>query len=263
VSQQAKRVALVSGAADCIGLAIATDLADSGFDVAVNDIHGSFDETETADAWAAMRASATNLIYIPGDITFAADRHAILEALRAQSGQLDVLVNLIGIAPNVSCELMRSSEESFQHQIVRGLKGPYFFTQLAAQWMADQHSAEPTYRGTVINVSPIVATQSTINRGEQSIIRAGTTMATQLWAHRLAEFGVAVYEVRFGLVRTETSETVAEKYDRLIAGGLLVENRWGQPDDVGRAVAMLARGDITYATGNTLNIDGGLTIRRL
>jgi NAD(P)-dependent dehydrogenase (short-subunit alcohol dehydrogenase family) len=143
------------------------------------------------------------------------------------------------------------------------LKGPYFLTQLVARWMVDQRAADPTFKGVIVNVSSVSATEASINRGDYCISKAGVVMATKLWAHRLAEHGVAVYEVRPGIITTDMTAPVKEKYDRLMAGGLTVENRWGMPEDVGRAVAMLARGELTYATGNVLMIDGGLTLRRL
>jgi NAD(P)-dependent dehydrogenase (short-subunit alcohol dehydrogenase family) len=143
------------------------------------------------------------------------------------------------------------------------LKGPYFLTQLAARWMIEQRRSDPSFAGVVVNISSVSATEASINRGDYCISKAGLAMATQLWAHRLAEFGIGVYEIRPGIIRTDMSAAVAEKYDRLIANGLTVEKRWGEPEDVGRAVAMLARGDLSYATGNVLNIDGGLTLRRL
>jgi 3-oxoacyl-[acyl-carrier protein] reductase len=167
------------------------------------------------------------------------------------------------VAPNVRADILDATEESFDRVLGINLKGPYFLTQLAARWMADQRRADENFRGVIVNVTSVNATEASINRGEYSISKAGLAMATQLWAHRLAEYGVAVYEVRPGVIHTDMSAQVAETYNRLIAGGLTVENRWGEPDDVGRAVAVLARGELTYATGNVFNIDGGLTIRRL
>jgi NAD(P)-dependent dehydrogenase (short-subunit alcohol dehydrogenase family) len=136
-------------------------------------------------------------------------------------------------------------------------------TQAAARWMIEQRPADSSFHGVIVNVSSVSATEASINRGDYCISKAGVAMATQLWAHRLAEFGIAVYEVRPGIITTDMTAPVKEKYDRLLANGLTVENRWGQPEDVGRAVAMLARGELTYATGNVLHIDGGLTLRRL
>ena len=126
-----------------------------------------------------------------------------------------------------------------------------------------QRTADAEFRGVIVNVSSVSATEASINRGDYCISKAGIAMATQLWAHRLAEFGIAVYEIRPGIITTDMTAAVKEKYDKLMAEGLTVENRWGEPRDVGRAVAMLARGDISYATGNVLKIDGGLTLRRL
>jgi NAD(P)-dependent dehydrogenase (short-subunit alcohol dehydrogenase family) len=129
--------------------------------------------------------------------------------------------------------------------------------------MVEERQADASFRGVIVNISSVSATEASINRGDYCISKAGIAMATQLWAHRLAEFGIAVYEVRPGIITTDMTAAVKEKYDKLMAEGLTVENRWGEPQDVGRAVAMLARGDITYATGNVLSIDGGLTLRRL
>jgi NAD(P)-dependent dehydrogenase (short-subunit alcohol dehydrogenase family) len=143
------------------------------------------------------------------------------------------------------------------------LKGPYFLTQLAARWMVDQRKANTAFQGVIVNISSVSATEASINRGDYCISKAGIAMATQLWAHRLAEHGIAVYEVRPGIITTDMTAGVKEKYDKLLAEGLTVEPRWGEPHDVGRAVAVLARGELSYATGNVLNVDGGMTIRRL
>jgi NAD(P)-dependent dehydrogenase (short-subunit alcohol dehydrogenase family) len=174
-----------------------------------------------------------------------------------------VLVNNAGVAPLVRTDVLDATEESWDRVVGINLKGPYFLTQLAARWMVEQYKADPSFRGVVINVTSVNATEASVNRGEYSISKAGLAMATQVWAHRLAEFKIPVYEVRPGVIHSDMSHQVQEKYDRLIANGLTVENRWGEPEDVGRAVAVLARGELTYATGNVLKIDGGLTIRRL
>jgi NAD(P)-dependent dehydrogenase (short-subunit alcohol dehydrogenase family) len=193
----------------------------------------------------------------------AADRQSIIDSLRARFGRLDVLVNNAGVAPDIRADILDATEKSFDRVLGINLKGPYFLTQLAARWMIEQRQADASFSGVIINISSVSATEASINRGDYCISKAGVAMATQLWAHRLAEFGIAVYEVRPGVIHTDMSAPVAEKYDRLIAAGLAVENRWGEPEDVGRAVAMLARGELSYATGNVLNIDGGLTLRRL
>jgi NAD(P)-dependent dehydrogenase (short-subunit alcohol dehydrogenase family) len=260
MTKPAKRVALVTGGSRGIGLGIAAALADSGFDLAINGVR---DESQVANAIDSLRERCGNVHYCRGDVASGADRIAILDEVRSRFGRLDVLVNNAGVAPSVRADILEASEESFDRVLGINLKGPFFLTQRAAQWMIDERRADATFRGVVVNISSVSATEVSINRGDYCISKAGVAMATQLWAHRLAEHGIAVYEVRPGVIRTDMSAPVAEKYDKLIADGLTVENRWGMPDDVGRAVAMLARGELTYATGNVLNIDGGLTLRRL
>ncbi len=201
--------------------------------------------------------------YCRGDVSVATDREQIVDTVRERFGRLDVLVNNAGVAPSVRADILEATEESFDRVIGINLKGPYFLTQLVARWMIDQRQADAAFSGVIVNISSVSATEASINRGDYCISKAGVAMATQLWAHRLAEFGIAVYEIRPGLIHSDMSAAVAEKYDRLIANGLTVENRWGEPEDVGRAVAMLARGELSYATGNVLHIDGGLTLRRL
>jgi NAD(P)-dependent dehydrogenase (short-subunit alcohol dehydrogenase family) len=158
---------------------------------------------------------------------------------------------------------LQATEESFEHVLRTNLQGPYFLTQAAARWMVDQKQADAAFRGCVINVSSVSATMASINRGEYCISKAGVAMATQLWAARLGEFGIPVYEVRPGIVKTDMTAGVEAKYDKLIAQGLLVEPRWGLPEDVGRACAMLARGDLAYSTGQVVMVDGGMTVSRL
>jgi 3-oxoacyl-[acyl-carrier protein] reductase len=258
--QTAKRVALVTGGSRGIGLGIAEALADSGFDLAINGVR---ETAAVEDAVQSLAGRGAEVLYCRGDVAVAANRQTVVEAVRTRFGRLDVLVNNAGVAPTVRADILDASEESFDRVVGINLKGPYFLTQLVARWMVEQRAADPTFSGVIVNVSSVSATEASINRGDYCISKAGVTMATQLWAHRLAEHGIAVYEVRPGIITTDMTAPVKEKYDRLMADGLTVENRWGLPEDVGRAVAMLARGELTYATGNVLMIDGGLTLRRL
>jgi NAD(P)-dependent dehydrogenase (short-subunit alcohol dehydrogenase family) len=147
--------------------------------------------------------------------------------------------------------------------IAINLKGPYFLTQLAAKMMIEQKKKDPGFRGKIVGVSSVSATVVSTNRGDYCISKAGVAMATQLWAARLAEFDLDVYEVRPGVIATDMTAGVKEQYDALLAGGLTLEPRWGQPADVGKVVAMLARGELPYSTGQVLTVDGGLTQRRL
>lgn len=260
MTDQPKRVALITGGSRGIGLGIAEALSNSGFALAINGVRPA---DETAPILDALRKRGATVEYIQGNVTIAKYRQSIVDAVRDKFGRLDVLVNNAGVAPSPRADILEATEESFDRVVGINLKGPYFLTQLVARWMIDQRASNSNFCGVIVNISSVSATEASVNRGDYCISKAGIVMATQLWAHRLAEHGVAVFEVRPGIIHTDMSAAVAEKYDKLIANGLTVENRWGEPADVGQAVATLARGDLTYATGNVLNIDGGLTLRRL
>jgi NAD(P)-dependent dehydrogenase (short-subunit alcohol dehydrogenase family) len=255
-----RKVALVTGGSRGIGFGVARCLAASGYDVAVN---GRRPLSEVEPALAELRSAGVDALYCPGDVASLDDHKAMLAAIRTRFGRLDVLVNNAGVAPSVRADILDAQPDSFDRLISINLRGPYFLTQAAAQWMVEQRQADPAFRGCVVNVSSCSATVVSVNRGDYCISKAGVAMATQLWAARLAEFGVDVYEVRPGVIATDMTAGVTEKYDKLIAGGLTVEKRWGKPEDVGRAVAALARGEIPYATGQVLNVDGGMTLQRL
>ncbi|HEX5471020.1 MAG TPA: 3-ketoacyl-ACP reductase [Lacipirellulaceae bacterium] len=260
MARSSPRVALVTGGSRGIGRGIAEALADSGFNLAINGVR---EPGDTANIIAILQQRGADVHYCRGDVSVANDREQLIASVRERFGRLDVLVNNAGVAPTVRTDILEATEESFDRVIGINLKGTYFLTQLVARWMIEQRRSDDTFTGVIVNISSVSATEASTNRGEYCISKAGVVMATRLWAHRLAEFGISVYEVRPGIIHTDMSLDVAEKYDRLIADGLTVENRWGEPEDVGRAVAMLARGELSYATGNVLNIDGGLTLRRL
>jgi NAD(P)-dependent dehydrogenase (short-subunit alcohol dehydrogenase family) len=255
-----KRVALVTGGTRGIGRGIAEALVDAGFDVAINGVR---EMNAAADTTLALEKRGAKVLYCRGDVSIAADRQTVVDAVRERFGRLDVLVNNAGVAPFVRTDLLDATEESFIRLMRINLKGPYFLTQLVARWMIAQKEADKDCAGVIVNISSVSATEASVNRGDYCISKAGLAMATQLWAARLAEFGIGVYEVRPGVVRTDMTEGVAEKYDRLIDAGLTLERRWGTSEDVGRAVAVLAKGELTYATGNVIHVDGGLTLRRL
>ncbi len=174
-----------------------------------------------------------------------------------------MLVNNAGIAPRVRADVLEASEESFDELIATNLKGPYFLTQSVANWMIRQKTADASYRGCIINVGSVSATVASVSRGDYCISKAGIGMATRLWAVRLAEFGIDVYEIRPGIIATDMTSTVKGKYDALFESGLLLEKRWGTPEDIGKAAAMLSRGELPYASGSVLTLDGGLTLQRL
>jgi NAD(P)-dependent dehydrogenase (short-subunit alcohol dehydrogenase family) len=258
--QKPGRVALVTGGARGIGLGISTALARDGYDLV---LCGVREEPAVRDAVSTLTGFGVEVYYCQADISESADRSRLIDFAREKFGSLNVLVNNAGVAPNVRADILEADEESFDRLVRINLKGPYFLTQLAARWMIEQQRNNRGFSGCIINVSSVSAFVASASRGDYCLTKAGVSMASKLWASRLGEFGIPVYEIQPGIIKTDMTSTVTDKYDTLIAGGLLVEPRWGTPDDVGRAAAALARGDIPYATGNVIRIDGGLGVQRL
>lgn len=254
------RVALVTGGASGIGLGIALRLAEAGFTLV---LAGRRSLKQVQPAIEHVRRVSAASTYVQADVSNSADRARLLETLRENPGRLDVLVNNAGIAPGIRADLLEAKEDSFDELISTNLKGPYFLTQAVAAWMIEQCAGSAESKRCIVNISSISATVASVNRGDYCISKAGIAMATQLWAVRLAEYGIGVYEVRPGIIETDMTAGVKGKYDALIEGGLLLERRWGTPADVGCAVSVLARGELPYATGSVLVVDGGLTIARL
>lgn len=253
-------VALVTGAARGIGLGVAQALAAEGFDIAVGDIH---EPDVLTDALASLRDLGAEALYCRADVSDASARERMISEIRRHFGRLNVLVNNAGVAPAVRADVLEATEESYERVMRINLQGPYFLTQLAANWMIEQRQANAEYRGCIVNISSISAEVASPSRGEYCLSKAGISMATRLWAARLGEFDLPVYEVRPGIIKTDMTAGVQEKYDKLIGEGLCVQKRWGLPEDIGKAVAMMARGDIAYSTGQALYVDGGLSVPRL
>jgi NAD(P)-dependent dehydrogenase (short-subunit alcohol dehydrogenase family) len=256
----AHATALITGGTRGIGLGIARALAACGFAVVLT---GRRPELEIQPVLDELRSLGVEVIYLQSDVANVDDHGKMLNAIRGKFGRLDLLVNNAGVAPETRADILEASPESFDRLIDINLRGPYFLTQKAARWMVEQRKADAAFRGCIVNVSSVSATFASVNRGDYCISKAGIAMATMLWAARLAEFGIDVYEVRPGIISTDMTSGVREKYDALIAGGLTLDKRWGTPLDVGRAVTALAKGDIPYATGQVIHIDGGMTIQRL
>ena len=254
------KVALITGGSRGIGFGIATALAKNGFNLAINGMRPAED---VADVINTLKSSGVDVIYCQGNISSSLDRENIIQQIKTHFGKLNVLVNNAGIAPKERKDILEATEESFDEVVFTNLKGPYFLTQKTANWMIGQKKNDPDFSGCIINVSSISATVVSVNRGEYCISKAGISMATQLFAVRLGEFNIPVFEVRPGVIATDMTAGVTEKYDKLIGGGLCVQQRWGQPEDVGRVVASLAKGDFMYSTGQVIMVDGGLTIPRL
>lgn len=255
-----RRVALVTGGSRGIGLAIARALAREGYDLAVCGVRPA---AAVAGTLRELEGLGAAVHYVRADIGAREDRAQLVQAVRARYGRLDALVNNAGMAPRVRADILEASEESYEEVMRTNLQGPYFLTQAVARWMVEQRRADPGRPLSIVNVSSISATVASPSRGEYCLSKAGVSMATRLWAVRLAEFGIPVYEVRPGIIQTDMTAGVQARYDALIADGLLLQARWGSPEDVGRAVAMLVRGDVGYSTGQVIMVDGGLTVPRL
>lgn len=264
------QVALITGASRGIGRGIALELAKLGFDVVVNFAGNEAAARETAAACLTTAAAAGKTIraeICQADISLTADRRKLIDFTRSTFGRLDLLVNNAGVAPKVRADLLEAGEESFDRLMNINVKGPYFLTQLAAKWMIDQatssritHHASPPK---IITISSISAYTASTNRGDYCIAKAALSMLTPLFASRLAEHGINVYEIRPGVIATDMTGPVKEKYDKLIADGLTPIQRWGMPEDIGRAVAAIAQDLLPFSTGEVLNVDGGFHLRRL
>jgi 3-oxoacyl-[acyl-carrier protein] reductase len=255
-----KKVALITGGSRGIGLGIAHELASNGFDLAINGVR---DEASVVNVLNDLQAIGRQVIYCQGNLALSDDRKSIIQKVKDHFGMLNVLVNNAGIAPKERRDILEATEESFDEVLSTNLKGNYFLTQHAANWMIAQKQQNENFRACIVNVSSISATVASVNRGEYCISKAGISMATQLFAVRLGEFNIPVYEVRPGVISTDMTSGVKEKYDKMIRDGLCVTRRWGYPQDVGKAVAALAEGNFPYSTGQVIMVDGGLTLSRL
>ncbi len=255
---QESRVALVTGGRRGIGLAIAEGLAGDGFDVAIT---GTSAEDDVARAaLARIAAHGGRAVYVAGRVDAVEDHARVLDRVEAELGPIDVLVSNAGIAPPQRLDLMETTPENFDVVLGVNLRGAFFLAQAVARRMV---AAGPKAGRALIFVSSCSAEMVSLNRVEYCVSKAGLAMAVQAFAARLAADGIAVFEVRPGIVRTDMTAGVASKYDALIADGLVPARRWGEGADVAAAVRALARADIAYATGSIVKVDGGLTIPRL
>ncbi len=255
-----KKIALITGGSRGIGLGIARSLARAGFNLAIN---GMRHEKDVALPIEELRQLGADVIYCRGDVGDAGARRVIMDKVKAHFGQLNVLVNNAGVAPKERKDILEATEESFDYVLRTNLTGPYFLSQAAANWMIEQKAADTAFEAVIVNISSISATVVSTNRGEYCVGKAGMSMTTQLFAARLGEYSIPVFEVRPGIVATDMTAKVTEKYDKLIANGLCVLPRWGMPDDVGKTVAALATGNFPYTTGQVIMVDGGMNIPRL
>lgn len=262
-----KAVAIVTGASRGIGRAIGIELAGIGFDIVINHYDfttdGKPDETAARKTLSEIGAKGACCLALRGDVSSDADRKALVKVAKDKFGRCDILINNAGVAPLKRADLLEATEESFDRVLSINLKGPYFLTQLVAKWMIEQKKQYPNRSYRIINIGSMSAYTSSPERGEYCISKAGIGMMTMLYADRLAEYGIGVFEIRPGIIQTDMTSVVKEKYDTLIAEGITPIKRWGQPDDIAKVVGAIAQGRLDFSTGQVINVDGGFHLRRL
>ena len=251
-----EKVALITGSARGIGRAIAVALAKEKWRVVIN-------YRQNADAakkaLKLVEGAGGSGILVQADIADAADRARLVAQTLEAFARIDLLVNNAGMGPRRRMDLLETTETSYDEVMATNLKGPFFLTQLVAHRMIELKSGQAK----IINIGSLSAYASSTNRGEYCLSKAGVGMMTALFADRLAEYGINVYEVRPGIIRTDLTRAVWEKYDRMIAEGLTPIARWGEPEDVARAVVAIAQDCLPFSTGEVINVDGGFHLRRL
>lgn len=257
--------AVVTGAGQGIGRGIVMALAREGFDVAGIDI--VFDPRNREKGLFEVKEKVEKLgrrfLPIAGDVARLEDHDRMLDAAVGEFGAIDVLVNNAGISPAKRVDILETAPESYDRVLGVNARGPFFLTQNAARRMAARKGARPAFPPSIIFITSISAVASSTSRAEYCVSKAALSMTAALFADALAAKGINVYEVRPGIIATDMTAGVKDKYDRLIAGGLVPQGRWGLPEDVGRAVAALARGDLAFSTGAVVEVSGGMNIRRL
>lgn len=258
-STTSRRVALVTGASRGIGRAIAIELGRMGFDVLINYRTNTAEAERTAEEIKTVGGRGE---IFAADVGNDDDRQRLVTFARELFGRLDLLVNNAGIAPEKRVDLLETSAETFDRLLNVNLKGPFFLSQLVARWMIEQKNL-PNYAPAIVNIGSVSAYAASPERAEYCVAKAGMAMMTKVFAARLAEEGINVYEIRPGVIATDMTAAVKEKYDKQIADGLTPIKRWGTPEDVGRAVAAIASGSFPFSTGEVINVDGGFHLRRL
>jgi 3-oxoacyl-[acyl-carrier protein] reductase len=262
-------VALITGASRGIGRGVAIELAKLGLDLVINYARNEAAAQRTVeDCLAAARVEGKAIRVEPcqGDISVSEHRQSLVQNTRTRFGRIDVLVNNAGVAPDVRADILEASEESFDRLLAINAKGPYFLTQLVARAMIEQRGTNlpaVSIQPKIITISSISAYTASTNRGDYCMAKAALSMLTPLYAARLAEYGINVYEIRPGIIATDMTEAVKGKYDKMIAKGLTPTRRWGTPQDVGKAVSALVRDLLPFSTGQVINVDGGFHLRRL
>lgn len=254
-----ERVALVTGSGRGLGRGIALALAGVGWNVVIND-RGHGDAVGVA---ARIEEQGRRALVVQADVSQLRERDRLVDAVMEHFGRLDMLVNNAGIGPRERLNVLDVGEESFDEVLAINLKGPFFLCQRVAKLMIELVKQRRIEQPLIVNIGSISAYTSSPSRGEYCVSKAGLSMVTSLFADQLAPHGINVYEIRPGIMQTDLTEAVRDKYDALIAQGITPIQRWGQPDDVGRAVVAIAEGYFPFSTGEVINVDGGFHLRRL
>ncbi len=259
--------AIVTGASRGIGKGIAKELASLGYDLVVNHFdfttEGEPDESRAMQTQKEIKELGADCEIIRGDISNTEDRSSLVALAKSKFGRCDMLVNNAGVAPSKRMDILEVSEESYDRVMGINLKGPYFLTQQVANWMIEQKKMHPERAFRIVNTGSISAYTSSPARGEYCVSKAGIAMMTKLYADRLAEYGIGVFEISPGIIATDMTSVVKDKYDKLIAEGLTPIKRWGQPEDIAKVVGAIAEGRLDFSTGQVINVDGGFHLRRL
>jgi 3-oxoacyl-[acyl-carrier protein] reductase len=264
----AKRpAAIVTGASRGIGKGIAKELASLGYDLVVNyfdfNAEGKTDESKALQTQKEIKDLGAECVILRGDVSNPEDRDSLVALTKSKFGRCDMLVNNAGVAPSKRMDLLEATEESFDRVMGINLKGPYFLTQQVASWMIEQKKAHPDRAFRIVSTGSISAYTSSPARGEYCVSKAGISMMTKLYADRLAEYEIGVFEISPGIIATDMTSVVKDKYDKLIAEGLTPIQRWGLPEDIAKAVGAIAEGRLDFSTGQVINVDGGFHLRRL
>jgi len=249
-----KQTAIITGGAGGIGFATAQQLATDGYHIAIFDTK---DENVVSDQIEQLNAAGSDTMYFRGNLANVNDCYDFVEKVIEKYRKIDVLVNNAGVAPKVRADILETDEESMDFVFGVNIKGTFFMTQAVARRMLEQND------GIIVNISSISAYTSSVNRPEYCMSKSAISMMTVLFADRLAAHGIRVYEIRPGVIRTDMTAPVVEKYDRMIADGVFPIERWGYPDDVAKAVAAFASGAFPYSTGEIINVDGGFHLRKM
>ncbi len=260
-----ERTALITGAGKGIGRGIALELAKAGFNIAGLDLVFEPQNRESGlfEVENRVRELGREFLALHGDISAIEHHGRIIGEVLSRFKTIDVLVNNAGTGPEKRTDILETTPESFDRLMAVNARGPFFFTQAVVSAMLEQRKKTHPSGSCIIFIGSISAEVSSLSRAEYCISKAALSQTARLFAHRLAEHGIAVYEIRPGIIKTDMTAPVRQKYDRMIRGGLVPQGRWGLPEDVGRAAAALAAGCFTYATGISIEMSGGMNIRRL